>query len=242
MNRIRNQKAKHWSFVIPSFNEEIKTRLSKVTLSPNVMYCSYGICEDDTCNRYAEGYMAMKSPSRVTTLKRLVGFGYFKVCGGKVSDLLTKLRLNKEFVEFGNPPQNQGSRNDLEGFYKAVKADLTRDQLKKLFPSVFKRFPALVDNLTTEEPCPPTDAPISEWVKIGCPIGLPWEVYKAAEKGEPYMPTVDRYDPNSPKTDKAELCKSILNLYDPKHLKDAGKGRARKVFLAWRNAFEGHKP
>ena len=211
-------RAKQWTFTIPSFDNDTINRLS--TLPPNVTYCAFAIMEDDTGNPFIEGYIKMNSRCRVSALIRLVGYGFFDTCSihTDVPEILLELKASKSFLEFGNKKeiQTQGTRKDLESFKEAVEANLTKKQLEVLYPEIFIRFPCYAHRLLSQTQLPLEDkCRLDEWIKVGRPKGLPWLVYKAWKKGKTY---------EHPNPNKSEA---------PTHLRDAGKGLARKVYTSW---------
>ena len=226
-------RAKQWTFTIHSFgNETIKCLSTLVdkeiaphpsVITVKVVYCAFAVKKDDNGKQFIEGYIKMNSRCRVASLVRLVGYGFFDTCGihANVQEIVQRLKTNKSFLEFGNAEeiQTKGARKDLERFKEGVEANLTKEQLEALYPKIFLRFPVFANRLLSQPRLPLSEKQNStEWTKVGKPQGLPWCVYKAWKKGVTYE------NPNL-KPNKAEV---------RAHLKDAGKGLARKVFIAWR--------
>eukprot|EP00957_Ditylum_brightwellii_P112910 8609714-Ditylum_brightwellii.AAC.2 len=92
----------------------------------------------------------MDRRSRVPALVHLIGHGFFNVCGTAESapNILTELKANPLFLEFGNKEeaQHQGSRKDLVLFKLAVAAGVTDEQSGVLFPQIYTLHPGFVNN------------------------------------------------------------------------------------------------
>jgi hypothetical protein len=56
-------KAAHWAFTLPSFSSVDVQRLSSLS-QETVLYVAFTICDNDTGNRYLQGFIIMKMTRR----------------------------------------------------------------------------------------------------------------------------------------------------------------------------------
>jgi hypothetical protein len=149
MGKEYERKAVHWSFIIPSFKDDDIERLSNLP-SEDITYIAFAICDDDTGNRYIQGFIKMPRRCRVAYLVRLIGHGIWSVCTTPASVIhtLTEIQTRSVFKEFGELPTviTQGFRKDLASFKLAAEAGLTKDQLLVLYPTVCARYPGFVNS------------------------------------------------------------------------------------------------
>jgi len=145
-----HRKASQWAFTLPSFSTNDIVRLSAL-ISSEILSVAFAICDDDTGNRYVQGFVKTSKRLCVGGLVRPMGCAIFSIVSssGALTDLLTEIQLNKnqEFFEFGNATacNRQGQRNDIAMFKHSVNSGtFSMDTLKALFPKIFENFPNLV--------------------------------------------------------------------------------------------------
>jgi len=223
------RKASQWAFTLPSFSANDIVRLS-LLISSEILYVAFAICDDDTGNRYIQGFVKTSKRLRIGALVRLMGHAIFSIVGssGALTDLLTEIQLNKnESFEFGDVTacNRQGQRNDISMFKHTVKTGtFSMDMLKVLFPNICANYPNLVHTYLNKQRVekaavdrdsePPSD-PVA-WKNVGSPKGLVWKVYQGWKKGEVYQPSRREWEKRG---------NALTNSVNP--------GPARSAFIEW---------
>lgn len=135
------KKVKGWSFTLVSFNHETLRRLHRPP-DNEVEYLAYAFRHDDTGKYTVEGYVKMMRRVRVNILTSLFGNGFYKPLHlmKETNTFIRELKVLDGFQEFGKLIITQGYRSDLSKYEDAVKAGLSEEQLRTLFPSVFSRY------------------------------------------------------------------------------------------------------
>jgi hypothetical protein len=143
------RRAMSWAFTLPSFSDADIERLSSLP-TEHISYVAFAICDDDTGNRYLQGFIKTTRRRRVTFLVYLIGNGIWSICSTYdcVTHTLTEIQMKPVFKEFGDAGTTltQGFRKDLASFKCAAEAGVTKDQLLVLYPSVCKRYPGFVNS------------------------------------------------------------------------------------------------
>jgi hypothetical protein len=133
-----SRKSQQWSFVIPSFNDATINHLVKLT-PDNVIYVTFAICDDDTCNRYLQGLVKTSRPCSINQLRRLVGNGIFSIATC-VSDVLMDIQLKPSFVEIGETPFEK-YRGEIASLKCAVNQGMhSIDELMQVHPYICTQY------------------------------------------------------------------------------------------------------
>jgi hypothetical protein len=146
--KANEKKAVQWSFTLPSFCDAVIERLS--TLPPeDITYVGFMIRDDDTGNRYLQGFLKTSRRRGIAYLVRLIGYGMWNTCSSPstVTRILREIQTSPGFKEFGElgTVNAQGFRKDLSSFKLAAEAGLTKDQLLLLYPRVCAQYPGFVN-------------------------------------------------------------------------------------------------
>jgi hypothetical protein len=143
-HRCTRRQASQWGFTMASYDGTVIDRLS--SLPPeDVLYVTYATIEDDTGNRYLQGYIKTSRRFRVDKLKDLIGPAVFTIVT-RVLDILVEIQLQASYSEFGDPKTARlsGFRNDLMAFKDGIKHRvLAPDKLKTRHPRLFEDYPRL---------------------------------------------------------------------------------------------------
>lgn len=142
----RSNRAFHWSFVIPSHDEDVVTKLKNLT-NADVVYAAMAICKDDTGNNFIQGFIRTHVRARVTGLTKIIGPAIFTVCStpNSVKDILMEIKMWDHF-EVGdlNWTTVNGYHSDLSAFKEAADSGASIEILEAMHPKVFKNYPGLV--------------------------------------------------------------------------------------------------
>ena len=150
-------KSTQWSFTVPaSLTNRIVARLSTLS-SDTILYLTFADVDDDTNNRYVQGFIKTSKRCRVSELRGLVGPTIFTIMStlSDVNDVLTEILLNREVFEFGDvlACNRQGHRKDITMFKRSVDSGVSSiELLKELHPKICENYPGLVQSYTKKTP------------------------------------------------------------------------------------------
>jgi hypothetical protein len=136
--------ASQWGFTMSSYDLDVIDRLSNLP-PEDVLYVTFASLEDDTGNRYLQGYIKTSRRFRVKKLRELIGPAIFSTITC-VLDILVEIQLQSSYSEFGNPKTARlsGYRNDLIAFKNGIKHRvLPPEHLKIRHPRIFDDYPRL---------------------------------------------------------------------------------------------------
>jgi hypothetical protein len=135
-------KASQWYFTICRFTDATINHLSGLHLSNESVYTTFAILEDDTGNRYVQGYLKTPCQHSISSLRKLIGPATLSPCA-RVYDALLEIQMNP-FKEFGVDKQTQPFRSTVVQFKEEVKSGASICQLMKDFPDICVRNPFLI--------------------------------------------------------------------------------------------------
>jgi len=212
-------KAAQWCFTLSTSGE--LERLAGLEANEVVCCGTHATCEDDTGNRYVQGYVKFKRRLRLPTVRRLIGNGIYTSCL-RANDILMDIQLSSGFEEFGKDVRSEKFRQQLSDFKQLIDRGVTVHTLMRQFPETCIRNPhAVIKHVekaaADRDSEPPSDpAAFEEWKNAGSPKGLAWKVYQGWKKGEVYQPSSEEWAKRS-----NALTKSV------------NPGPARRAFLEW---------
>ena len=125
-------KASQWCFTICRFTDATINHLSGLHLSNRFLYTTFAIIEDDTGNRYVQGYLKTPRQHRISSLRKIIGPATLSTCA-RVYDALLEIQMNP-FKEFGVDKQTQQFRSTVAQLKEEVKSGVSICQLMKDFP------------------------------------------------------------------------------------------------------------
>jgi hypothetical protein len=164
--QIQGTNAKQWCFTISNFTDSMINHISGLHLSNKFLYTTFAILEDDTGNRYLQGYLKTSRWLRFGSLRKLIGsFAQF-TCAQfyNGNNALLEIQLNP-FQEFGVDQQTQNFRSGVSHLKKEVKSDVSLCQLMQDFPDncainpflIKKHTDKIAEDCKNAPPPPPTD-------------------------------------------------------------------------------------
>jgi hypothetical protein len=141
-------KATQWAFTLPAFKSKNIICLSTLP-AEEILYITFAVVDDDTGNRYLQGFIKTVNRCRVGKLITLMGYTFYSTVGtsGAVTDLLAEIQLNDEVFEFGDSTvcNRQGRRNDIAMFKHSVDSGIfSIALLKDLHSKICENYPGLV--------------------------------------------------------------------------------------------------
>jgi hypothetical protein len=145
------RKASQWGFTMASYDSAVIDHLSNLP-PEDVLYITFASLQDDTGNRFLQGYVKTSRRLRVNGLKDLIGPAVFSVITC-VLDTLVEIQLQASYSEFGDPrtARLSGYRTDLIDFKNAIKHRVHPvDELKTRHPRLFEDYPRLAEKYIRE--------------------------------------------------------------------------------------------
>jgi hypothetical protein len=176
------RKASQWSFVIPSFTSAVVDRLSNL-LSDNVMYITFAICDDDTGNRYLQGYIKFSRRCRDTILRRLIGPAIFSTCA-QVYETIMEIQMNPSFNEFGKDDPSEQFRTEISSLKRLIGQGATIFQVLESFPHACVRNPHAVRKYIEKVAAPISTRLQEELLQGTINDGYKWLEMKKSEERE----------------------------------------------------------
>ena len=125
----RRRKAKQWSFTYHRFDTMVINRLSRLPPA-HIKYITFAVFDNDTGNRYLQGFIKVFRRVRVDLLRTLIGPALFGIASP--SDILVEIRTQHTFHEFGDIPlQHRAFCDEIDGFKRNVGLGVSTDELAR---------------------------------------------------------------------------------------------------------------
>ena len=142
-NGRNGNKCSQWNFIlsIPPNTDKI-TPLLKLPKN-DILYSLFAICDDNTGNKYIEGYIKTTRRHRVSFVKKLIGEAIFKVVR-YVPFTIGTLLLKPSFFKAGSLKTTRylSFPNEVVSFKH--NATLSMNQMKTSYHDLFAKIPELV--------------------------------------------------------------------------------------------------
>ena len=145
------RKASQWGFTMSSYDSVVIDHLSNLP-PEDVLYITFASLQDDTGNRFLQGYVKTSRRFHVGKLKDLIGPAVFSTIT-RVLDTLVEIQLQASYSEFGDPrtARVSGYCTDLIDFKNAIKHRVhSVNSLKKRHPRLFDDYPRLAEKYIRE--------------------------------------------------------------------------------------------
>ena len=112
----KHRKASQWGFTMSTYDTAVVDHLANLP-PEDVLYVTYATLDDDTGNRYLQGYIKTLRRLTICKIKDLIGPAIFSIVT-RVLDILVEIQLQSSYSEFGDPrtARLSGFRNDLIAF------------------------------------------------------------------------------------------------------------------------------
>jgi hypothetical protein len=191
------KKASQWSFTILAATPEETRRLCRLPHDKpkDVEFISFAPKIDDTGNQFIHGLIKLTSRKRVGSLRPLLGPAISSPCV-RPTDILFDIGMSTTPFAAGDMEFQRNFRDIVHDFkHHAATGAFTLQQLQDSYPAVFEKNLRMA--LEYVDACNPINfvptIPVTSWIGIGSPAGLPWKVYKAWLNDEHYQATHEEW-------------------------------------------------
>lgn len=111
-----HSKSKYWCFTVNNYTPEEEASLKEAVANKSATYVIIGREVGDTGTSHLQGYLELKSRTRLNSVKSVAGLrrAHLEPRKGTQSQAIDYCKKDNHFDEFGSPKVNvQGARNDL---------------------------------------------------------------------------------------------------------------------------------
>lgn len=116
--------ARHWVWTLNNYTDDEVEALSNLVADLAVRYICWGYEIGEQGTPHLQGYLELKSPKRLTGVKKLPGMGRTRLAmrNGEREQARDYCKKDGKFVEHGDwAAGGQGARNDLRGMMELIK-------------------------------------------------------------------------------------------------------------------------
>lgn len=145
-----DRKSKCWSFIFTSWNDHDIDHLCNLPASFKFEYLSFGVCVDDTGNRFLQGFIQMEKRCYRSMLCHEIGENAIydtSQCNDDILYVLVTIQLGEFPMEFGSSVNSRFGwfLSELNEFKKTVrKFGIPPEQVGRRFPRICAIHPLLV--------------------------------------------------------------------------------------------------